>query len=178
MSELDLLQWIHTLSSPSMDSLMLGVTYAATHAAVWLILAALMMCVKKYRKTGMAVIVSVAVAYIICDIVLKNLVSRDRPCDLAGFDLLVSVPETYSFPSGHTMSSFAAATAIYFFHRREGAIAMVFAALVGFSRLYLFVHWPTDVIAGAVLGIVVAYVVVIFMDRRIPAFRSPGDGDA
>ena len=175
--ELDLLMGIHSVSSPVLDQVMLGITYASTHAALWLVMSALMMCTRRYHKAGMAIIVAVAVAYVVGDLIFKPMIARDRPCALADFTLLVPIPETYSFPSGHTMSSFAAATALLMFHRREGCIAMVFAALVGLSRLYLFVHWPTDVLAGAFLGIAVAYLVVRFMERWIPSFRDMGGGN-
>lgn len=172
MTELDILNAIHSISSPAMDSVMLAATYAATYATLWFVLAAVLMCFERQRKVGVAIIVSVMVAYIVCDLVLKPLVGRERPCDLADFEMLVPVPGTYSFPSGHTMSSFAAATAIFIFHRRAGIVAYVFAAMVGLSRMYLFVHWPTDVVAGAVIGIIVASACVWFMSRYVPYFRE------
>ncbi len=170
--ELDILNAIHSISSPAMDSIMLGITYASTHAAVWLILAALLMFSQRYRKTGAAMIVAVAVSYIVCDLVLKPLICRERPCDLSGFELLVSIPDSYSFPSGHTMSSFAAATVLMISNRRLGIAAMAFAAMVGVSRLYLFVHWPTDVVAGALIGIVLAVLLLRFLYRYIPYFSE------
>lgn len=175
MSEMGVLEWIQGISSPGMDTAMLGVTYSATSAVLWLVLAFLLTCSRRYRKMGVAVIVSVLVAYVVVDVVMKPLIDRPRPFEFADVALLVDAPTTSSFPSGHTASSFAAATAILVYDRRAGAVAVLYAALVGFSRLYLFVHWPTDVLAGAAVGIVVALLAIRFMDRWVPYFRDLPD---
>lgn len=175
MSEMGVLEWIQGISSPGMDTAMLCVTYSATSAVLWLVLAFLLTCSRRYRKMGVAVIVSVLVAYVVVDVVMKPLIDRPRPFEFADVALLVDAPTTSSFPSGHTASSFAAATAILVYDRRAGAVAVLYAALVGFSRLYLFVHWPTDVLAGAAVGIAVALLAIRFMDRWVPYFRDLPD---
>ena len=121
---------------------------------------------------GISLIVAVALAYIVVDVVLKPAVCRDRPFDVEDFQLLVPAPDTWSFPSGHTASAFAGAAAVLIHSRRWGAVAMVYAALVGISRLYLCVHWPTDVVAGALIGTALAFLAVWFMSRWIPYFRD------
>lgn len=161
MSELDVMQWVHSLSTLALDAVMLGATYLATFASVWFLIAAVQfLFVKGGRRKATALILTIVVSYVICDLVLKPTVARDRPCGYADFELLVAIPQSYSFPSGHTMSSFAAATVLFADDRRLGTAAYALAGLVGFSRVYLFVHWPTDVIAGAILGIAVGYLMV------------------
>ena len=88
---------------------------------------------------------------------LKNLVARTRPYDLANpvlpkRELLINAPTDYSFPSGHTLASFEAATALYKDHTVYGFAAFVLALLIAFSRIYLQVHYPSDVLGGAILG--------------------------
>ena len=97
---------------------------------------------------------------LIGNIFLINLVARDRPCWIdPTIQLLVASPKDFSFPSGHTMASFEAAVSIFLYNRRWGAAAFVLAVLISFSRLYLFVHFPSDVLTGLVLGTVIAVAV-------------------
>ena len=86
---------------------------------------------------------------------LKNLVAETRPYDVANFtDLIVKKPKDYSFPSGHTAASFAAVTALFMSRKKLlGAISCVIAILIAFSRMYLYVHFPTDIIGGIVVGV-------------------------
>ena len=154
---------------------MTAVTMLATHAAIWLVLAFAMTCSVRTRKMGVAVIVPVLVAYIVTDLILKPIVDRPRPFEVLDLQLIVDTPSTSSFPSGHTASSFAAAAAVVYYNRRWGIPALLFASAVGISRIYLGVHWPTDVLAGAAVGVVAAFVSIRFMDRLIPYFRDLPD---
>ena len=172
MWELGVLDWFDSLHGTFLDQLMVGVTYSATSGLVWFVLGFLMTCSRRWRRCGVSVIVSVALAYVVVDVILKPLVCRDRPFTVEDFDLLVAPPDTWSFPSGHTASAFAGAVAILVHDRRWGSIALVYAALVGISRMYLCVHWLTDVIAGAVIGAAVAVLAIWFMSRWVPYFRG------
>lgn len=181
MSELGVLYWMQGISTPALDSVMIGITYSATSAVLWFVLAFVMTCTRRYRRVGVAVIVSVLFAYVLVDLIIKPAVDRPRPFDVGDFHLLVAPPETPSFPSGHTASSFAAATAILLYRRSAGVLAMAYATLVGLSRIYLCVHWPTDVVAGAVIGVAASLLVIWAMGRWVPFFRDlpdprvPGD---
>lgn len=179
MGELAVLEWLQG-AAPALDGLMEAVSLLATYSAVWLILAFVLTCTKDYRRAGVAIIVSVAAAYIVSDLILKPLVDRARPYEVADFELIVAAATTSSFPSGHVASSFAAATALFIYNKKAGAAAAAFACLVGVSRMYLYLHWPTDVLAGAIIGIAVAVLCVWFMSRYIPYYRSlpnPRGGD-
>lgn len=96
---------------------------------------------------------------ILCNLLLKNLVRRIRPCDINdAVRLLIPYPSDYSFPSGHTAVSFAAASALYFAGEKYlWKAALVLAAFIAFSRMYLYVHYPTDILGGALLGILCGY---------------------
>ena len=137
-----------------LDSFFLAVTkIAGSYGQLWVIVAALLLIFKKTRKTGVAVLVAYAAVFLLGQFALKNLFSRPRPCQIdQAFELLVSRPSSSSFPSTHSAWAFAAATAIFMRHRKAGAAAYAVAALIAFSRLYLFLHFPTDVLFGAALG--------------------------
>ena len=172
MWELSVLEWFDSLHGSVLDPVMVGISYSATSGMIWFVLGFLMTCSRRWRRCGVSVIVAVALAYVVVDAILKPLVCRDRPFDVEDFQLLVPVPDTWSFPSGHTASAFAGAATVLIHNRRWGALAMIYAALVGVSRMYLCVHWPTDVIAGALIGTALAFLAVWFMSRWIPYFRD------
>ena len=98
----------------------------------------------------------------------KNIAARQRPCWLdPSVELLVPVPKDFSFPSGHSLVSFEGAVCIFLFNRKWGIPALMLAVLTAFSRLYLFVHFPTDVLAGIVMGTVIAWSVVRTAKRQM-----------
>ena len=102
---------------------------------------------------------------ICCNLVLKPLVARIRPCDVnTAVQLLVARPDDFSFPSGHTGASFAAVTALYASRSRLWILSLILAVLIAFSRLYLYVHYPSDVLAGVVIGIMAGWIGSKFVD--------------
>ncbi len=127
----------------------------------------LLVSFRKTRVCGFCVLAGLAVGALITNVTLKPLVARDRPFWVNDtVQLLVSAPKDFSFPSGHTQASFVAAAAIWMNHRKWGTAAFILAALIAFSRLYLYVHFPTDVLAGAVIGICVGIGVSWLILRR------------
>lgn len=120
----------------------------------WIVLSVLLLCMPKYRKAGVAMALSLIFCLLIGNLTLKPLIARARPYSyFPDMALLVAPLADFSFPSGHTFASFAAATALFLHHRKEGAIAYILAGIIAFSRLYLYVHFPSDVLAGLLLGI-------------------------
>ena len=138
-----------------LDSFFLAVTkIAGSYGQLWVIVAAVLLVFKKTRKAGVAVLLAYAAVFLIGQFGLKNLVSRPRPCQIdLDFALLVDRPSSSSFPSTHSAWAFGAATAVFMQHKKSGIAAFIAAALIAFSRMYLFLHFPTDVLAGIVLGI-------------------------
>ena len=152
--ELNILWWIREhLTHPFLDTVMPYISSLARHGEFWILVALILVCFKKTRKAGVAMGIAMACGYLIGNMGMKNLFARTRPYDVVEVNLLVAKLHDFSFPSGHTLVSFEAATALWFYHRKWGIAALVLAALIALSRLYLFVHYPTDVLVGAVLGI-------------------------
>ena len=111
-------------------------------------------------------LIALGVCFLRGNVVLKNLVMRPRPFVTHTDLTALLVPEDpWSFPSGHTLSSFAAASALYFFHHKTGFLAFLLAAAIAFSRLYASVHYPTDVLAGAVIGVLCGIIAAWLTDR-------------
>ena len=113
-------------------------------------------------------LISIAAGFLLGNVMLKNIAARQRPCWLdPSVELLVPVPKDFSFPSGHSLVSFEGAVCIFLFNRKWGIPALMLAVLTAFSRLYLFVHFPTDVLAGIVMGTVIAWSVVRTAKRQM-----------
>ena len=136
------------------------ITHLADAGWFWIALAALLLCFKKTRKTGCVMGAALLMGVIFGNGILKPLIHRVRPYDNAAWSpavtratLLLSPPSDYSFPSGHTLASFEGAFVIFLCNKKWGAPALVLAVLIAFSRLYFYIHYPTDVIGGMILGI-------------------------
>ena len=158
--ELGLLDHIHAwCASPLLDTLMPIITLFGENGIFWIVASLIFLLIPKTRKMGMTMGLALLIGLILGNGVLKNVVGRIRPYDLnRDFPLLVKHLSDYSFPSGHTLASFECAVAMLCHDKRFGIPAMVLAVLVALSRLYLYVHYPTDVLAGAILGTIFALI--------------------
>lgn len=164
--EMAILYTIQNMRTEFLDIAMVLISRLGNHGIIWIIIGLVMICFKKYRKSGIAVIIALIFCLIFGNGVLKNIVGRHRPCWVDdSVKLLIDIPKDYSFPSGHTFSSFAAAISITYFHKREGIVAFILAVLISFSRLYLFVHYPSDILGGIALGSVAALSGITFVNR-------------
>lgn len=157
--ELQILNWIQTLRTPLMDQVMCFITGLGNGGILWIILAIILMLIPKTRKTGIIVLAALLLDVILCNGLLKNLIARIRPCDVnTAVQLLIPRPSDFSFPSGHTAASFAAVSALHFSGEKKlWKAALIPAVLIAFSRLYLYVHYPTDILGGILLGICCGY---------------------
>ena len=136
------------------DTVWTVITSLGNGGAIWIVLAVVLLFFRKTRRAGTAMLVALLIGLIIGNVLIKEWVMRPRPfVTHADLIALVDPVDQWSFPSGHTLSSFAAAAALCFFHRKSGLLACLVAALIGFSRLYACVHYPTDVLAGMLIGI-------------------------
>ena len=170
--DLPILDWIQAhLQSGFMDKVMPIITMFGDDGIFWIAWAVLLILFPKTRKIGLGMGFAMAMGLIICNGILKPLVGRMRPYDfqinvlnkewtdflLAG-ELLIGPQSDKSFPSGHTIASFEACTVLMLGDKRMGIPATVLAFLIAFSRLYLYVHYPTDVIASIILGTIFALI--------------------
>lgn len=138
------------------------ITHLGDEGYVWIAIAILLVFIKKYRKVGFMVGGSLLGSLLFNNIILKNIVARPRPYRMMeALTILIPEPGEFSFPSGHTSSSFAAGVVLYLMlPKKYGIPVMILAFLIGISRLYVGVHYPTDVLGGMVMGTVLAVVTV------------------
>lgn len=212
--DLSVFEWVQSIHSPILTAIMTTITTLGEEGIIFIALGLVLFCTKKYRKAGMAVIVSLIVMAVLNNVVLKDIFARVRPFyifDLDGlladkevflaagkgerFDyfvekvtaLIEKYPEfaqkwldtyefpnyvdkltSFSFPSGHTSSAFAAGVAVLWYDRKIGIPATIFAAIMGFTRIYVEVHYCSDVLAGALVGIIYALIGVLIVKFTYP----------
>ncbi len=151
-------------TSPFGDAVMPIVSWLGNYGFVWLVLALVLLAFPKTRKIGIALVVAIVMVTLVCNLAMKPLVARVRPCDInTALVLLVPRPLDYSFPSGHTCCAFAAVSVLFFSKSKLWIPALFLASLIAFSRLYLYVHYPSDVLAGIVLGAFLGWLAVRFV---------------
>ena len=157
--EIQILDWLQKLHTPVLDKIMSLITRLGDAGILWILLAAVLLLIPKTRKSGFILAGALVVDALLCNVILKPLVARIRPYDVnTAVQLLVSKPVDYSFPSGHTAASFASVVALFMAGERKlWKPALVLAVLIAFSRLYLYVHYPTDVLGGLILGLIAGY---------------------
>lgn len=165
--DFSILDFIHkNLSCAALDAAMPIVTFFGSTALLWIFAAVVMLFMRGYRKNGIMMCVGLALCLLIGNLLLKNIIARDRPCWInENVILLVSNPDDYSFPSAHSMTSFAAAAVLFHTDKRLGTAALIMAALIAFSRLYLYVHFPTDVFAGIAMGTALGIAACVLVEK-------------
>ena len=151
-----LLQIQQHLRTDMLTPLMKFVTFLGNGGWFWILCAVVLLAIPKTRKTGYAAVLSLIFGVIVTNLLLKNIVARPRPfAEIEALIPLIAKPTDFSFPSGHTTASFAVALVMLrMLPKKIGIPAVVLAALVAFSRLYLGVHYPTDVLVGFVVALV------------------------
>ena len=157
--EIHILDMIQNLRTPLGDIIVPMITRLGDAGILWIILTLILLLIPKTRKTGIIMTAALLVDLVLCNMLLKNLVARTRPFDVnTTVKLLVAKPRDYSFPSGHTAASFASVTALYFAgEKKMWKAALVLAVLIALSRLYLYVHYPTDIVGGVIFGSISGY---------------------
>ena len=147
------------MRNAALTPVMKGITMLGDMGAVWILISIGLCLSKRWRKTGVTGMCAVGLSVMVNNVFLKHLVARARPFDvIQNLVPLITKPTDYSFPSGHTACSFAVAFLLFRkLPKKYGIPCLLLATLIGFSRIYLGVHYLSDVIAGAVSGIVLSY---------------------
>ena len=148
-----------SVRNPILNTIMVFVTSLGNGGILWIAATIVLFIPKKTRKIGIMSAVALLGSLIINNHIIKNIIQRPRPfATFPELQIIIPIPSEFSFPSGHTSSSFAAA-AVFYRHlpKNLGLPSVILAGLIGFSRLYVGVHYPTDVIAGVVMGILLSY---------------------
>ena len=178
ITEFDILDTIYKLRCTPLDWIMRFFTMLGEGGVFWISVVIVLIIIPKTRRVGICAAAALAVEALIVNVTIKPVVKRVRPC-LANssrtIDTIVRVPNDYSFPSGHAAASFVVSTVIARHKRLYGAISLITSVLIGFSRLYFYVHYPTDVLTGAVIGVIVGILMdklTIYMLKRHDAKKN------
>ena len=168
-----ILYWIqNNLKCSFLDFLVPKITLLGDIGFVWIVIAIIFLLTRKNRRLGILLSIGLIAGVVIGNLILKQLICRPRPCwDNTAIELLISNPKDYSFPSGHTLSSSIAAIITTAVKPKLGFFVIPLALIIAFSRLYLFVHFPTDILGAMILGAAIA-VSVILIDKK---FRAKKD---
>ncbi len=173
---LDFIQ--NTIRCSFLDTVMTVLSYMGEAGIFWIAAAIVMLFFKKTRAIGAMVLAAMALGYVVGELGIKNIVCRPRPFVLNPAVVpVIAPPSGFSFPSGHSCSSFAAATVIFVCNKRLGIPAVILAALIAFSRLYNYVHFPSDVLCGILLGIACAAITVALFRKTGLENRISGNED-
>lgn len=164
--ELQILHTIQGIHQGWLTEILRFFTTIGESGLVWIVIAIVLTCIPKTRKCGLTMMVAMAITYLLGNLFLKNVIARPRPCAVdSSVTLKIPFPSEYSFPSGHTSNGFTAAVTIFNYYRKVGILSLIMAAVIAFSRLYFFVHYPTDILGGIVLGTLDALLAVYIVKR-------------
>ena len=160
--DLNILDFIQSnLRNYFLDKLMIIITSLGNGGCFWIALMVVLLFTEKYRNVGILAIIALILSTIMGEVIIKNIVQRPRPfLAVTTINMLIAKPLTYSFPSGHATVAFAVAGVLFEKFKKYGFIFIMLALLISFSRIYLFVHYPSDVIAGIALGLVCSKIVL------------------
>ena len=164
--ELNILDWFQTLHTPVLDKVMVFITSLGNAGIIWIVMTIVFLLIPKMRKTGAVMAAALIIDLLLCNVILKNLVARTRPYDVnTGVQLLVSRLHDYSFPSGHTVNMTVLS---YILGKSYGHLDLflICPLIIGITRLYLGMHYPSDVLGAYIIGLLLAFICFNIFSRR------------
>ena len=154
------------LHNSILDPIFSVITHLGDAGILWILLGVLLLCNKKYRKVGFVMLIALAVGAIFANLIVKPIVERPRPfVEFSELELIISAPSGYSFPSGHSLASFTGAVILAWANRKWALPAFLMAFLIAFSRLYLCVHYFSDVVTGSILGVLFSLIGIAILKK-------------
>lgn len=165
----EILLWIQMyLRNEVLTPVLTFITHLGDKGLFWIVLSLLLLIKKSTRKTGVLSLLSLLITFLIVNVCMKNGFARIRPYEtLTDLLLLIEKQSDFSFPSGHSASSFASAVVLFKrLPKRYGIPILILAVLIAFSRIYMGVHYPTDILAGILIGSIVA-LLIVYVNKRI-----------
>lgn len=165
----EILLWIQMyLRHEVLTPVLTFITHLGDKGLFWIVLSLLLLIKKSTRKTGFLSLLSLLIIFLIVNVCMKNGFARIRPYEtLTDLLLLIEKQSDFSFPSGHSASSFASAVVLFKqLPKRYGIPILILAVLIAFSRIYMGVHYPTDILAGILIGSIVA-LLIVYVNKRI-----------
>ena len=174
-TDMQILNFIYShTSGNAADFFFSHITVLGNSGMFWIALGAIFAIIPKTRKIGFTVLLAIAIGFLFGNLLVKNYVGRLRPYQMnEAINLIIKAPSDTSFPSGHTLCSFSSAIAIFLNRKKLGVCMIVLASAIALSRMYLFVHFPTDIIGAVLLGILVANLSVFIVDRIYARSKAP-----
>ena len=174
--DMQIIDLINKIQFPVLDKIMIFFTSLGNSGIIWIVIGIVLVLRKETRRLGILLLTALFITAVLGEGFLKNLIKRERPFEtMNGLKLLIPAPTSYSFPSGHTASSFAAFGIFYFMNSKYKWYVLVLASFIAVSRIYLNVHNTTDIIGGVLLGLTVSYIICkVFIGRRV---LESGDED-
>lgn len=163
--EFDFLNILQTMHNPILDKVMWFMSTIGEAGIIWFVICIILFIPKKYRMTSVQILAAMLLTFIVGNLILKNAFHRIRPCWIdetkaikEGISTINLFPWDYSFPSGHSMNGMTAAVTLFLCNKRFGIPAIVLALVIAFSRMYAYLHFPTDIIAGLLVGLCCAII--------------------
>ena len=176
--EATILLWIQeNLRADWLTPVVKGITYLGEAGWFWIALTILLLCLPKTRKIGLCMAVALIFDLLSVNLFIKNLFMRTRPYEMIdGLTRLVGEQSDFSFPSGHTAASFAASVVLLLRAPKKLSVPMfILAILISLSRLYVGVHYPTDILGGALIGSLCAFAAVFVVGRSLKRIKTKSE---